>query len=278
MAIVPNEAVRRFHELTPKAALLYVYYCYRRNDDSEIAWPSLARIASDMHIPKSSACELRSKLVEKGWIEIVSGDTVRLITGYESEENPKTGQNPPTQNQHLAFGKVERRSEKSNASDSEKSNDVRKSRTERSEKSNGAFGKVELHIRNNSSMELHHGTTEGVCSENGITPPSSAEVDEIALAVSDVTGIRPSGRRLESELRVAALGLHGQGFTAAEVRSVAKQTGRTYKLDFCVKDLTQDRARIRAPVAVAVNSRAARREQAKEQARQKLFGGSNGRE
>lgn len=127
MAFVPDEAVNRFHELTPKAALLFVYYCKRRGAADGMAWPSLSTIAKDMAIPKSSACELRKQLFDRGWIQVVSGDNVRVVMGFP------------------LFEKAE--------PDSEKSNDVRKSRMGRSEKSNESFGKVKLHIRNNQPNE-----------------------------------------------------------------------------------------------------------------------------
>jgi hypothetical protein len=83
---VPFEAVARLHELTPKAALLYVHYCQWRNEESGLAWPSLSLIAQTMHIPKTSACEFRQQLVERLWLEMLGGDTVRLLVGFSEED------------------------------------------------------------------------------------------------------------------------------------------------------------------------------------------------
>ena len=174
-AIVPDGAIAKLHELTPKAGILYVHYCKWRDAQTGQAFPSLSTIARDLGIPKSTACELRKQLTDSGWIELLSGDTVRVVMGFEPFGKPEQHSENPNDKSRTAFGKPEQHSEKSNAvrvSHSEKSNGD-------SEKSNDPFGKVESHIRNNKPMEQDHGTNPEEETTVEGEPSTSAKVKSI---------------------------------------------------------------------------------------------------
>lgn len=178
--------------------MVFTYYCVRRNEESGLAWPSLSTIAADLGMPKTYVCEMRRKLIEKGWIEIVSGDTVRPLMGFKKPDESEKPNAP-------SFGNSEQDSEKPNDSvqenrtsfgNSEQDSEfpIRKNRTafgnpeqdsefpnrkgdqhseiqnDHSEFPNEAFGNSELHNRNNQPMEPTHGTNPEEKNKRSQTP------------------------------------------------------------------------------------------------------------
>lgn len=142
MALIPDEAIDRMGEITPKAFALYAYYCKHRNKESGLAWPSLSSIATDLDTAKGRACELRRLLIEKGWLELVSADTVRLKMGFGDGESHSQIGNSVLK---LRTPKRERRSQIGNA---------------HSQIENDPFSNGELHIRKNQLIEPAHRTKE----------------------------------------------------------------------------------------------------------------------
>lgn len=180
MAFIPDDLVNKLHELSPKAALLFVHYCKWRNSVTGQTWPSLSTIAKEMAIPKSSACELRKQLIDRGWLELISGDTVRVVGNFELPEKAESGSEKSGNAPRTSFDIAESHSEKSNGEAQElhgkAESPVRKSRTpfgkvephseksngkngDRSEKSNEPFGKVESHNRKYQPMVPAHKET-----------------------------------------------------------------------------------------------------------------------
>ncbi len=140
MAYVPDEAFDRVNEVTPKAFILYGFYCKRRASKGEQrgkAWPSLQSLAKDMQLSVSSVCEFRRQLVAKKWIQL-EGDKATLLVGFSTLDH--------SEKSNEAFGKVE-------WDHSEKSNPNSEFPNPNSEKSNEAFGISELHIRKNHEIE-----------------------------------------------------------------------------------------------------------------------------
>lgn len=86
MAFVPDQAVRRAHEIKPLAFTLYVYYCMRRNKDTGVCFPSLKLTAEETGINYCYCSQMRTYLAEKGWIEVVGTHEIRPLMGFETVE------------------------------------------------------------------------------------------------------------------------------------------------------------------------------------------------
>jgi hypothetical protein len=71
-----------------------------------------------------------------------------------------------------------------------------------------------------------------------------SELEALAVAVQQVTGVKPTSWQLEGQIRTAAIELRGQGFRPDEVIACAQQKGKTYRLKFVAQDLATDRQQL----------------------------------
>lgn len=106
MAYVPDEAINCAHEIPAAALRMYLYFCMRRDAETGVCFPSLKRTAADLELKYSYASEMRSLLVDKGWVEIEHGD-IRPLKGFR--KNPKEvsekTEHESSENSETMFGK-----------------------------------------------------------------------------------------------------------------------------------------------------------------------------
>lgn len=68
MALLPDGAIRRSHELTGGAFKLYAYICKLRNHKTGICWPRGRTAAAYLEVDPARIVGWRRELVAKGWI------------------------------------------------------------------------------------------------------------------------------------------------------------------------------------------------------------------
>lgn len=128
------------------------------------------------------------------------------------------------------------------------------------------------------------GDGDGVVFEDGgkvETAPLSAseeELQSLATAVQQVTGVKATGWQMEGAIKTAAIELYGQGFSAADLLSVAGRTGKVYKVRHVVEDIVADRQRLgrRSVRSPGQSAPPDDRERRREEARQMALNGSKG--
>lgn len=256
-ANVPESAILRFHELSPKAAQLYVYYCLRRNSEG-IAWPGLATIARDLKIPKTTVCTLRGQLAAKGWIEMIGGDSVDLVMGFrdvapampaetKAEKEIKSASNSVRETR-TEFEKLEQDSSFSNGEAFEKlehrsrnSNNVRETRTEHSRNSNASFEKLEQTVRETRiaykeehTMEQTMEQREGEASAQQPAPDLFEPLKARILQAYTLKG-RTLAWNTTQQAEQQAASLQGAGCTVEELNLFFQEKG-TPKINFLLVD------------------------------------------
>jgi hypothetical protein len=78
---VPEEAMRRRRELTQGAWHLYETYCRYRNRDTGRCDPGLETLAREMQRTYTHVSNMKSELVDQGWLRRVGRHAVDLLVG-----------------------------------------------------------------------------------------------------------------------------------------------------------------------------------------------------
>src|SRR6478672_12970441 len=87
MALIPDEAVLDFFQLTAAEIRVFSFYCKVRNRKTG-GWRCTDRFVSDrIKLSRSRVCEARNSLTEKGWVVCEENHFIRPIYGFDVVEN-----------------------------------------------------------------------------------------------------------------------------------------------------------------------------------------------
>ncbi len=88
MTYIPREAVRDLRQVRGEAFNLYVFYCEIRDEATGESEASHARIHEETGISFTYITDLRQKLRDEGWIEVLGKRRVRPLKGFVTSEYP----------------------------------------------------------------------------------------------------------------------------------------------------------------------------------------------
>jgi hypothetical protein len=244
-------------KIAPKTRDLLFYYYARADQETGQTTVSAQRASQDLGIRKDHVDEYDRKLVRDGFIAITKSESggriiqMRAPWRPRSERNGHPAQHAEKKAASQVLGKtgLEPKLAPQNLGNpldgSPKFGQSPQVLEEPPQNLGEPPQNLGAHIGTTSSgYQLMEPGGGDVGADARPSPLSTAELDALAEVVTAVTGVRPTGWRIDGDIRAQAIELHKQDFNPASALQTARRTGKVYKLNFCARDLASDRAQL----------------------------------